>query len=354
MSDASRRWRQFCQDLSEAGNQVLACDTSEREQAEGMRYLSRLARISLEMFVESNNPDYPEFYKASYETAKIGADNPDNYYLNASITGDRRYRIYGRRGSVPILSFATKANRYAIDGTMASTGELDARNMALDADGSFEIIVSREKPANADNWLGLAEDSSMVLVRQTFFVKGEEEPAQVFIEAIDPPPHDSAISLQDVSDGLKSSTDFVKGTAALFIHWAEMFKANHFNRLDTEDQSMFIGAGGDPMIHYLHGWWELQEGEALQIDTGVPDCEGWNFQLNNIWMESLEYRYHRVHTNNALGQYNDDGTVTIVVSPTDPGYGNWLETCGHMRGTMLFRWTGGVEHPIPQTKIVRL
>ncbi|MGC6472033.1 MAG: DUF1214 domain-containing protein [Parvibaculales bacterium] len=352
--DALSRWRQFCSDLASAGEQVLSYEANEREQAEGMRYLSRLMRVGLEMHLESKNPDYPEFYQASHRTAKIGADNPDNYYQNATISGDRSYRIYGHRGSVPILSFATKANRYAVDGTMASTGELDVRDMTIAPDGSFEIIVSRERPAGADNWLGLEEDSSMVLVRQTFHIRSEEESARVEIEAIDPPPHDTELELQSVSDGLKMTTDFVSGTAQLFIHWAETFKANNFNSVDTVDQTMFFKAGGDPTIYYLHGWWELEKGEALVIKTRVPVCEGWNFQLNNIWMESLDYRYHTIHTNNKLANYNEDGSVTIVVSETDPGFGNWLKTCGHTRGTMLFRWTGADEHPVPETTVEKL
>ncbi len=352
--DALKRWQQFCRDMALAGEQVLTYDATKNEQAEGMRYLSRLMRIALEMHLENTNADYPEFYQASHQTAKIGADNPDNHYQNATITGDRQYRIYGHRGTVPILSFATKANHYAIDGTMASTGELDVRDMVLNEDGSFEIIVAQEKPKGAANWLALAQDSSMVLVRQTFNIRSQERPARVDIEAINPPPHNPLISLQDVSDGLKRTSDFVASTAQLFIHWAESFKANNFNSIDTVDQNMFFKAGGDPMIFYLHGWWELAQGEALEITTRVPDCEGWNFQLNNIWMESLDYRYHNIHTNNKLCTYNDDGTVTIIVSKTDAGYGNWVNTCNHQRGTMLFRWTGATQHPIPETKIVRV
>ena len=355
MSDnALSKWQQFCNDLAQAGQQVLSYDANEREQAEGMRYLSRLMRVGLEMHLESKNPDYPEFYQASHQTAKIGADNPDNYYQNATITGDRVYKIYGHRGSVPILSFATKANRYAIDGTMASTGELDVRDMVINSDGTFEIIASHEKPHDAVNWLPLEKDSSMVLVRQTFHIREEEKPALVEIEAVNPPPHDSALRLSTVTEGLKMTSDFVAGTAQLFIHWAETFKANNFNSLDTVDQTMFFKAGGDPTIFYLHGWWELKPGEALKITTHIPECEGWNFQLNNIWMESLDYRYHNIHTNNKLAEYNADGTVTIIVSETDPGSGNWVKTCGHERGTMLFRWTGANEHPVPETKIERI
>ena len=86
-----------------------------------------------------------------HETAKIGADNPDNIYMNASISGARTYRLTGTRGTAPILSFGTKANRYAIDGTMASTGELDSADMTFGPDGSFEITVGPR--ASAGNWL---------------------------------------------------------------------------------------------------------------------------------------------------------------------------------------------------------
>ena len=346
------QWQDFCQNLAQSGEAVLTRDSSAREVAEGMRYLSRLMRIGLEMHFELANPDFPGFYQASHQTAKIGADNPDNYYQNASISGKRNYRLYGHRASVPILSFATKANRYAIDGTMASTGELDVRDMVVEADGSFEIIVSKDKPEKAKNWLSLEADSSMLLVRQTFIKRAQEEAATVNIEPLEGPAYPPQLTLEDVTSGLKKTTDFISGTTQLFMDWADRFKTNNFNTLDTTDQTPFMKAGGDPSIYYLHGWWELEENEMLQIDTALTKCEGWNFQLNNVWMESLDYRYHQIHINNGSAALNPDGTVTLIVSDKDPGYGNWLDTCGHRRGTMLFRWTGADTHPVPKTKVL--
>ena len=117
-------WEQFCDALKAAGKEVLRPETpaTELDRAEGWRYLTRLTRVALEMMLEHGDPDFPVFYQASNTTLKIGADNPDNVYWNATIAGDREYRLRGTRGTVKYLSFATNANRYAVDGTLASTG----------------------------------------------------------------------------------------------------------------------------------------------------------------------------------------------------------------------------------------
>ena len=348
-------WRDFCRKLESIGQTVLDAGVAESpiDRAEGYRYLSRLLRIALEMHLENADADFPSFYAASHATAKIGADNPDNIYKNAAINGARRYRITGNRGSVPILSFGTKANRYAVDGTMASTGELDSADMTIGADGGFEIIASRDKVDG--DWLPLAEDSSMLIVRQTFLDRASETPASVEIEAIDPPQATpDPLTSTKLEQGLQRSLAFVEGTAKTFLRWTDLFKAEQFNMLATTDQQMFYKAGGDPTIFYLHGFWKLQPDEALVIDTRVPECVFWNFQVDNIWMESLDYRNHRIHVNGHDARMNADGSVTLIVAARDPGHGNWLDTAGHDQGTMLLRWTGAKTHPLPVVKVVKL
>jgi len=348
-------WSDFCRRLDAIGQVVLNYDLAGTpiDQAEGYRYLSRLTRIALDMHMENADVDFPGFYAASHPTAKIGADNPDNIYMNASINGSRRYRITGKRGSVPILSIGTKANRYAIDGTMASTGELDSADMQFEPDGSFEIIVSQDK-ANG-NWLPLAEDSSMLLVRQTFLDRDNEVPATINIEAIDPPtPTPAPLSAEKLEQGFQRAAAFVEGTAKTFMQWTDMLVGEQLNKLETTDQTMFYKAGGDPTIFYLHGYWKLAPGEALVIETPIPECTFWNFQVDNIWFESLDYRHHKVHVNKHTAKLNADGTVTIVLADKDPGYGNWVDKAGHDQGTMLLRWTSASEHPVPTTKVVKI
>lgn len=346
-------WKAFCRELEAAGESVLSSDLkgSKLDEAEGVRYLTRLLRIGLDMHLENANAAFPSFYQASHATAKIGADNPDNYYQNATISGSYRYRISGQRGTVPILSFASKANRYSIDGTMASTGELDIRNVDCNADGKFEIIASQERQDG--NWLPLAEDSSILIVRQTFFDRSKEIPADVNIETLDMEGLPAPLSLETLSNALTRVPAFIGGTSAIFMQWASLFRDENLNSLNTVDQTMFSKAGGDPMIYYLHGWWELGLNEALRITSSVPECEGWNFQINNIWMESLDYRHHRIHTNNGLAKSNADGSVTLIISHK-PQDGNWIDTAGHNQGTMLWRWTGAQSHPIPTVERINV
>ena len=83
---------------------------------------------------------------------------------------------------------------------------------------------------------------------------------------------------------------------------------------DVPLQQTSNNVGGDPKIRYFHSYWELKEDEALVIDATPPPCAHWNFQLNNYWMESLDYRYFPVSCNKHTAVYHDDGSVRIVVS----------------------------------------
>jgi hypothetical protein len=357
--DAGRRvvsgatWEQFCDALKAAGAVVLRPETpaTELDRAEGWRYLSRLTRVGLEMMLEFGNPDFPVFYQASNTSIKIGGDNPDNVYWNATIAGDRDYRLRGTRGTVRYLSFGTKANRYAIDGTMASTGELDARELRVRPDGTFEVIVSRTR--QGENWLPLAADSSMVLVRNTILDRATETAAVMTIERIGGPAKPAPLSAERLERALMATAAFVRGTAGTFADWVRDFKAKP-NELATLDQTLFFKSGGDPNIFYLHGYWQLQPDEALIIETTPPECEFWNFQLDNYWMESLDYRYAPVWVNSHTANYNADGSVTLTIARANRGFSNWIDTDGHTSGSMLLRWTRAKTHPVPRCRLVKL
>ena len=350
---SGRVWEEFCDTLKRAGQQILRPEApaDALDRAEGFRYLSRLLRIGLEMHLEFADPDFPGFFLPSHETGKIGADNPDNYYLFARINGRNEYVIRGKRGSVSYLSIGTQKGGYETNGRMEPTGAIDSAQLACEPDGSFEIHLSQERKPG--NWLRIEPESNAVIVRQTFMDRGKEQPATMRISRAGSGAQPQPLSAQRLHAGLGNASRFVEGTARLFADWAQSY-LKHPNQLPPADQALCQRVGGDPNIFYYHSYWELKADEALVVHVArVPECRFWNLQISNWWMESLDYRYHRISLNKHTAKHDADGGVTIVVAHQDPGHPNWLETAGHDRGTNCFRWVGATEHVHPTARVVK-
>ncbi len=347
------KWDAFCENLKEVGSIIEAESTlSETDQAEGYRYLLRLMRLSLEMNMEHSNPSTPSFYNLSHETAKIGADNPDNIYLNANIDGNQTYEVYGNIGQSDYLSFGLKENRYSKDGTMVSLGEIDMRDMTVDSSGDFILYLGGE--TNSKNFLSLPENANMLIVRQTYKNRISQTHATINIKTTNSIASPELLTPIKLESQLNQSLAFVSGTASTFLKWVHEFKDNHRNQLPLGDQTFFQAAGGDPKICYLHGYYDFDENEFMEITTDIPDCEYWNFQLENYWMESLDYRHYPIHINESSASLNSDKTITINVSHLPVNLKNNLITEGRNNGAMLLRWIGATTHPIPNVEIKKL
>jgi hypothetical protein len=228
--------------------------------------------------------------------------------------------------------------------------------------------------APASNWLRLERSppSALFLVRETFGDRGVERAMAVSITCVSPPSPPSgsssssssppttatsapsALTAEQLCAGLESTTLLVAGGSALFAKWARDFQ-QHDNTLPLFDQQVSDEAGGDPNIRYFHSYWRLPPGVALVVNVSPPaPCQSWNFQLNNHWMESLDYRYHRVHTNSVLATPNccskdppaagTEPSFTLIIARDCDCEGaearslrrdvNWLSTAGHDCGTM--------------------
>ena len=347
------KWDEFCDNLKDVGSVISKENKlSETDQAEGYRYLLRLLRLSLEMNMEHSNPSTPSFYNLSHETAKIGADNPDNIYLNANINGKDAYEISGNIGQVDYLSFGLKENRYSIDGTMVSLGEIDIMDMEISQDGDFILLIGGE--ADSKNFLPMPQNANMLIVRQTYKNRIKQIHAKINIKTLNQKPSPELLTVDKLENQLNQSLGFIEGTATTFLKWVHEFKINHKNSLPLGDQSYFQAAGGDPRICYLHGYYEFQEDEYMEITTRVPDCEYWNFQLENYWMESLDYRHYPIHINDDSAVISDEKIIRIIVTHQPVNHPNNLITEGRNNGAMLLRWIGAKENVIPEVQIKKI
>ena len=353
--DNGEAWREFCTLLAKAGDVLQRDDLklSSFDRAEGMRYLGRLLRAGLVSFSENVGPRNPVF-RPMPELVKMGLDNPDNYYVSATVNGASSYRIRGKRGTIHYLSFAAQNQNFAArERISGGAGHLNDSELTLRPDGSFEILASQEeKPGN---WLRMTPDTKQILVRQTFLDRLRETPVEVEIECLDadgpPPPLDPA----RVAGGLMGSALYAIGCAQWFADWVADFRnkapVNAFHLPDLENHRR---VGGDPNIRIWLGFWELARDEALIIEATPPRCDYWNFQLGNIWAESLDYRFRRVHVNSRTAKLRGDGSFQLVLAREDPGHPNWMDLAGHDHGTMCVRWVRADSHPEPRCRCVKL
>jgi hypothetical protein len=339
-------WDEFCDDLKSTGKLLLGPDLpgDAFNRALGYRALAQLLRAGLESALDYADPEFPAFFRLADETKKMLNDNPDNHYQNCRIDPRFEYRIRGTRGSVDWFSLGTKGS--AVDaGGMLDTGYIDSRAMHLEPDGSFEILVSCERKPG--NWLPMTERTRSIVVRQTFGDRRKERIAELEIECLNPSRSHNTLRIETLEDSLRGAVGFVRSTIQLTNLWQGRYKRSHLNRLPEDDQELCQRAGGDANIHYYQSYWKLAPNEALLVHLReIPECQTWNLQISNSWMQSLDYRFFPVSVNKHTARTEPDGSVRIAIAHEDPGPGcsNWLDTCGHDQGGMLGRFVGA-KHP---------
>lgn len=352
-------WFEFCDILKMAGYTITR-ETSPNtpfDRAEGFRYLARITRAALDAFIDRADPQHPTLYRPVHETIKMGSDNPDNHYQHANIQGQHQYRLHGTRGTIHYLGFGTYAGDYGSGGRTGKTGYLEGQDLVTHPDGTFEVILACERPDNAQNWLPMEPDTTQLIVRQMFLDRATETIADLRLECLDGAAVPAPLTPQLVDRGLSQASRFVVGAASMFANWAEGW-AETPNTLPQFDPAESLAAHGDPNIVYFHGYWQLAPDEALVIEATPPECDYWNFQLDNHWMESLDYRYFPITVNQHEAVYRDDGSVRVVVSHQPPDgldpTTNWLSTAGHDRGVMSWRWVRAATNPPPATRVVKV
>lgn len=359
--EAAAAWIDYCERLKEAA-QLFAREeipVQELDLTEGLRYLAHLTAASVERFIDAANPAEPRLYLLCDERIKSGGDNPDNRYYVAAVSDAYQYELRGLFQSCDYYSVIALDRKDMSAGLSAEERErrgarqrVDSSTLRPEADGSVRISISAGA-AFRSNYLPIDEYTNLILIRCTFEAKPPRQ-IDLSIRRVDGRPTLSRPDLRGIKRQLAQAAEHVVGISRFFGEWTAGFQ-RHVNELPLGDQDYIRSTGGDPNILYYLSAWSLAPGQALVVRIPeIPPCITWNFQLCNVWLESLDYSKARIHTNATRAVRDLDEGVTIVVSGEDPAHPNWLDTTGHAAGTMCMRFTGAVSVPRPQTTIVPL
>lgn len=324
----------------------------ETSVAEGYRYLLEALHAALEIYLWSD-PQRPTFVPITSPTFKWGGDNSDAFYCYAPVRGDLEYRVRGTKGPDTVYS-AVCIYGGPDDGRWSTriVSSVNDRELDIDVDGSFEIVVSKARPADARNWLALDDDAVAIVTRDYHTISVHETHSSWSIEALvpaDPPP---ALTDAQLAARLRATTNFLRELLAI----TPLPPADPDNTIQEVWKVPDVTYGWAAKdAHYAMGSFALADDEALVLEGTSPECAYWGLMLWNPYMQTFDYRYERIGINGAQVTNEPDGSWRIVVAHRDPGVANWLSTAGHQRGVLFFRWFVAATTPAtPTARVVAL
>jgi hypothetical protein len=327
---------------------------TELELIEGLRVLARATALCSELSVDIDVAK-PWFFPMSTEARFIGGPNPDGEYYLAMISGAHRYRVRGRRGTSAYLGYQILAGAGLTPRRQAAY--LSDRDLHIAEDGGFEIVISAAKPTADElgqaTWLEVPSDAAAIVVREYVADRAVETLAAMTIEPLDPPrpptvPDDETIALQLTG----MAWTIAKLTTLHRTIKPELLREP--NQLLTATAAELGSADSTPDNLYMIGTFRLGDGECLVLDIEPPDTRYWSVTIENIWHECIEPRRRRSSLTNAGAVIGDDGQVRVVLSASDPGVPNWLDTGRRHRGFVLLRWLDNPDPPPVTTRVERL
>ena len=309
--------------IAEAEQLVAAAPfiESEADLLEGLQYLAGGISACIHIAVDYDR-DHPFLQSGTGPFNKMGLDNPDTLYFGTRVHANHEYVVTGRRGTTTDLSFQLLGGEYTDDFVPVSQAAFDDRELEIAADGTFEWRVRPTSPGQ-------------LVIREVYgdwsAQRGTLAIARTDTAGTAPPPLTRELIERRYATAGKQLVQRIK-TWLQFPQW--FYDNLPVNTLTAPR----LTPGGLATQYSSVGHWDLRPDQALIITIPVSDAPYLGFQLGSLWYISLDYINHQTSLNNTQAQADPDGMVRIVVADQSPGVTNWVETLGHRRGYLQFRW----------------
>lgn len=262
--------------------------------------------------------------------------NPDGIFRQTYLDGAGRYEVTGRfdqtNRAVQLVmeEFRGDLTHSKRNADKADPGGqpilMTDRDLVVDPDGTFRMTLGGS--ADGPNHVAMRPGQFTLLFRE-MLSDWNQRPCRLAIRRLD--------STEAEPFDLAELRRRVHADLGDFIGFWSAFPDSFFGGLKPNTVAGPAGRGG--------GWgliaglrYELAPDEAMLVTTSRGDAAYTGFQLLDPWMVAADPRRHQVCLNLSQVAPNADGSVTYVISSTDPGVANWLDTAGLHEGFGMIRW----------------
>lgn len=339
------QWSAFVDTLAAGGAEVHRITDSGRSVEEQSQVTQAMtwALIAELQSLAYVDRDHPRWLTLLNQEMRRFNSNADNTYEVAYIRGSGTYRIFGRRGTTKLMYLQVGAGTLGVGDLKRHKmlGNLNVDDCEIAADGTFEVILSPERPEGyAGAWLQLdpTRDDSFVWLRQVSYDWINEIDGQVSIMRIDRPIAKRELGAEQFAANLVFTAESVRDDVLAMLEvmngQIDGVEINQF-----ADVSGTFGSAGIAGQAYTHGVIQIADDQAWVAEFAVPEgCIYWSVQLMDYAYSALEGMYAQTSINGHTAVPDPDGVVRVVVSARDTGAANWLDTLGHERVQIRFRW----------------
>lgn len=348
-------WSDYLAGMEGAGELLaLLQDPSDPAQAqEAMRlFFMALSGGFLTTFVD---PDLPDFVPAVNTHLNGSMTNPDFIYGTAAVDGAGTYRLSGNRGEGLFVFLDIVAGGLGVmDQLGPSCGTIDLDTLSIASDGSFDLVLAAERPADwAGDWRPLDPRARTLTLRQASYDWGTGRDGRVAIERLDKPIAPRRRSATDIAGRLSALAAYPKRYAGLWINVIRDQAAKGLWNVFEHDD--WAGRGGVTGQHYYQGLFRVEPGHAMILETALPErVRYWNVQLGDMLWNTIDWMNRQSSLNGGQARIDSDGKFRAVIALEDPGVPNWLDPGGWAQGAIMLRWTEASSGPEPSLRQVPL
>lgn len=294
---------------------------TEADLLEGLQYLASGVSACIHLAFDFDR-DHPFLQSGTGPFTKMGLDNPDTLYFGTRVHAGHEYVVTGVRGATTDLSFQLLGGDYTDDNVPDSETAFDDRKLDIAADGSFE-------------WRFTPKVNAQLVIREVYndwsAQRGSIAIARTDTAGTAPPPLTNDLIEKRFATAGKQLVQRIK-TWLQFPQWFYM-------KIPVNTMvAPRLTPGGLATQYSSAGHFDLTPEQALVITLPVTDAPYLGFQLGSMWYVSLDYINHQTSLNGTQAQADPDGKIRIVVGDRNPGITNWVETLGHRKGFLQFRW----------------
>jgi hypothetical protein len=342
-------WREVVKAMGELESLVWSDPmvTDELTRAEGIRQLTRIIAGAFPITMEQLDPRYPQFLQLLSTRTQWGLPSADCHYLWAPVHGDYSYRLIGDRGTAKVIDLEVRHSHIARLGEWKQFDRLT--DLEVGPQNQVEVVMSRERPADAANWLKLPDGPGNIVFRQYFYDWDREQAARLTIvtEGIKYPP--PPLKPADIRRNLELFCDFLKQTPAGFRQTVEAYYKAPDDALSFDGIDYAFAS-----VKYGKGRYHCAQGEAIILETKLPKTPFWNIQIGSHFWEARDFHLRQTSLNGHQAYVDEQGIFRAVISHEDPGIGNWLDAGGHDKGLITIRYYDADSTPLVSLRKVKL